>query len=513
MPSSVIANFNNAASGTNLADYVAGTGEVGADFTGSTSFKISSAGRVYNTTGDGVTIYASGIEADPRNFDVEADYIFLGLDKNYMMLMANVSSSTPGTVHYFGGWDNGAQNGTAGWALGVNNAWVGGAPTAFTVVTNQVYRVRLSVRFETETSTRLQLYVDGVLQKETVTTTVLTSGLSGIINLGLNSADDRGWHIDNFEAKPVSSGALTAPTISLTAKTDTTASLTAPEATGGTSPYSYQWYRSTASGTLGSAITGATTRTLNDTGLSPSTSYYYTLRVTDSAATPATADSNQLLVTTNAPAAYKIVCEGDSLTTENYAGAGNGWPKFLQDRLGTALASVAAYAANGNQISDMTTQAPTEIDPLIDTTKGNILIVWGGTNDLGANGVTPDNTYARLVDYCRARRAAGWAGHNKVLVCTLTSASYGTGFDGLRNQFNAKVRDNWRYFCDGLIDIARDVRIGEDGSYANSTYFTGDLIHLNSGGNAIVADYAAAIISQLIVGGTPQRNGVFSLRL
>jgi hypothetical protein len=78
-------------------------------------------------------------------------------------------------------------------------------------------------------------------------------------------------------------GALTAGVASLSAVTDTTASLSATAATGGTGPYTYQWGRSLTNSAF-VAITGATSLTLNDTGLIPNTTYYYQLIATDSAA-------------------------------------------------------------------------------------------------------------------------------------------------------------------------------------------------------------------------------------
>lgn len=74
-------------------------------------------------------------------------------------------------------------------------------------------------------------------------------------------------------------------TISLLSQTSTTASLSSTAATGGVSPYTYQWYRSTTSDFTpgpGNILNGQTSLTLSDTGLTPSSTYYYKLRTTDS---------------------------------------------------------------------------------------------------------------------------------------------------------------------------------------------------------------------------------------
>lgn len=98
--------------------------------------------------------------------------------------------------------------------------------------------------------------------------------------------------------------ALTAGTLSRVSVTDTTASVLATAPTGGTTPYLYQWYKSTVTGftpSTANAISGATALALTDTGLIPGTQYYYKQVQTDSNATPLTATPTQLSVPTSQP--------------------------------------------------------------------------------------------------------------------------------------------------------------------------------------------------------------------
>lgn len=79
------------------------------------------------------------------------------------------------------------------------------------------------------------------------------------------------------------------------------ASLLSAGASGGTGPYTYQWYRSTTTGFTpgaGNLISGATALTLDDTGLDAGTTYFYKVKATDSGAVADT--SGQLTVTTAA---------------------------------------------------------------------------------------------------------------------------------------------------------------------------------------------------------------------
>lgn len=93
--------------------------------------------------------------------------------------------------------------------------------------------------------------------------------------------------------------ALAAGALSKVQVGQTTANLSSAVATGGTGPYTYQWYRSTTNGFTpgaGNILSGQTALTLNDSGLLGNTTYYYDVVATDSLA--ATAQSSQLTVLT-----------------------------------------------------------------------------------------------------------------------------------------------------------------------------------------------------------------------
>lgn len=78
--------------------------------------------------------------------------------------------------------------------------------------------------------------------------------------------------------------ATTAGALSKVSVGQTTASLSSAVATGGTGPYTYQWYRGSTSGFSpggGNIIAGATSLTLIDSGLTPATQYYYKVIATD----------------------------------------------------------------------------------------------------------------------------------------------------------------------------------------------------------------------------------------
>jgi lysophospholipase L1-like esterase len=132
-----------------------------------------------------------------------------------------------------------------------------------------------------------------------------------------------GVHPDRTGAATISDALadLIAPAASITPGTitevgtsTTSSSLSVTAGSGGTSPYTNQWHRSTTTGFTpgsGTAISGATSLTLNDTGLTPNTTYYYKVVQTDAASLSGT--------TTQEP-----------VTTPNYvSNAGQGRSRLL----------------------------------------------------------------------------------------------------------------------------------------------------------------------------------------
>lgn len=94
---------------------------------------------------------------------------------------------------------------------------------------------------------------------------------------------------------------VTAGALSKTLIGSSTASLSSAAATGGTGPYTYQWYRGATTGftaAASTAVAGATSLTLVDTGLTPSTTYFYKVIALDTGAGSATSTSASLEVDT-----------------------------------------------------------------------------------------------------------------------------------------------------------------------------------------------------------------------
>jgi hypothetical protein len=94
--------------------------------------------------------------------------------------------------------------------------------------------------------------------------------------------------------------AVTASAVTKVSSTFRSCVLSTSVATGGTGPYTYQWYKSTVSGftpAAGNLVAGATSASNTTfTGLLPSTTYYFKVVATDTGAGNATSTSAELSV-------------------------------------------------------------------------------------------------------------------------------------------------------------------------------------------------------------------------
>ena len=158
---------------------------------------------------------------------------------------------------------------------------------------------------------------------------------------------------NSINSEVVVNSALGIPTISPTSATyDTgqTITLTA-SISGGTTPYSYQWYNDT-SGTA-TAISGATSSTLTETAGSTAQTVKYYVKVTDSATTPESTTSaiesyiiNTALSSGSPTPSSKILDSGQSITlTANPSGGTT--PYSYQWYSGTSSACSSNSAISG----------------------------------------------------------------------------------------------------------------------------------------------------------------------
>lgn len=190
--------------------------------------------------------------------------------------------------------------------------------TGITYVVGNTYEVDVSATGDGATSTTLTAVVRNITAATTSQTFTpaadarATLANGGAVGLAVNNNAAAFTLFTSYIGMLV--GPLTASGIRITTSA-ATITLNAQTAQGGTSPYSYQWYRSTAADVqtiAGNLVASATSITLVDTTASPGTRYSYALTATDSAATPATVKT---LVWSAAPSTVtNWLAIGDSIT-------------------------------------------------------------------------------------------------------------------------------------------------------------------------------------------------------
>ncbi len=193
-----------------------------------------------------------------------------------------------------------------------------------------------------------------------------------------------------------------------------------------------------------------------------------------------------------------VVFDGDSLTrgyglnitTDSY-------PYQLRSSLSGYTYDVEG--ANGESLSTMLANAPTNIDPLYNSRRTkNIVVIWGGINDFIWDSKTAAQVYADTVSYGQARRAAGW---KVVVVTTLPTgnASAPADYETKRTTLNANILANWNTFADAIADPGADATIGQTSSPNNTSYYQSDKTHLTAVGATIVANLVKAAIQSPII--------------
>jgi hypothetical protein len=157
--------------------------------------------------------------------------------------------------------------------------------------------------------------------------------------------------------------------------------------------------------------------------------------------------------------------------------------------------TVSNIGVNGRRLLEMSRLAYANLNPLYANESGlNVAVVWGGANDIAADGATPATVYSYLRAFASRLRALGW----RVIVCTLISRHT---TDASNAAFNGFVRANWPLFADALADLGANASIGAGtGNYANTTYFQADQEHLKDAGLEIVADLVEAQLVTLAQG-------------
>lgn len=168
------------------------------------------------------------------------------------------------------------------------------------------------------------------------------------------------------------------------------------------------------------------------------------------------------------------------------------------------------FGSAGASWNAINSQMTGQVDPLIDASRDqNIIVAWGGTNDIYTLGTDPTTLYnAQKANLQTQKDISG------VKVVVLSMLPRGTSapdeadritFNGLlQADFNVATSDPnvWLpapgvTYADVLVDVGRDPLIGLPGSQNNLSFYLNDKIHLRDHGYRFVANHVINAIASI----------------
>ena len=192
-----------------------------------------------------------------------------------------------------------------------------------------------------------------------------------------------------------------------------------------------------------------------------------------------------------------LVVQGDSISVGQFTN-----PTWVQSLALTGSLWSVADVAIGSECLDavysnvlsMITIAPTSVDALYSAlAHENIVVIWGGTNDIALKGSTAASVYASLQTYCASRRAAGF----KVITIPMLSR---TAVDATVQTFNGLLAGN-SSFVDAVVSLP--ATLTGSGAYSNTTYFVDGIHPTQLSATTFIAPAVSAAINSLYTAPPP----------
>lgn len=149
--------------------------------------------------------------------------------------------------------------------------------------------------------------------------------------------------------------------------------------------------------------------------------------------------------------------------------------------------SISNMGIFGETMATMLADFSTQVTPNLKAGQPNVIVVWGGTNDIAA-GATASSVYANIVSYCANVHSAG-------ALCIVPTMLSRNGFDTQKNSLNALILANTAG-ADGIANFT-GTPLGIDGGYTNTTWFQADGIHPTQ---AAITTYEAPVITSTVNG-------------
>ena len=198
-----------------------------------------------------------------------------------------------------------------------------------------------------------------------------------------------------------------------------------------------------------------------------------------------------------------IVFDGDSLTKgEVNAGIDQYYPNEVLDLIGGIFSNVsfASFGVDGQSTLEMISDASTQIDPLVDSDKINVIVAWEDVNAILNDGTTAQENFDDMETYFSGRKTAGY---DVGIILT----GYYPRIPLNQPQWPARISIQKDYFdlvknssgqsWDTHIDLRDAPTIGgTEGQAVDGVYFF-DSVHLNAIGYDIVANEVFEVLNNI----------------
>jgi len=181
---------------------------------------------------------------------------------------------------------------------------------------------------------------------------------------------------------------------------------------------------------------------------------------------------------------------GDSRTVGYGAGNGQAYSLNYLNRLMSLVGSgnYRNFGVAGDKVSDMSARANSTIIPLYNSNKDkNIIIVWGGTNDLATTSTSGTDLAIAYGNVCQNLRNAGF----QVIWGTEIDrgeAGLRSDFQTRRADFNSWILTNGLSRADRICNFANQPLLHNIGASANTGVFDPDRIHMIPFGCILIAN-------------------------
>ena len=194
-----------------------------------------------------------------------------------------------------------------------------------------------------------------------------------------------------------------------------------------------------------------------------------------------------------------IVFDGDSLTKGSGATNTQNYPIYIKNKLQILCNTLTfnSFGVSGQSTIDMLADASTQIDPLVDNAKTNIIVAWDDVNAILNDGRTAQQNFDDFETYFSERKTAGFnigiliLGYYPRLKLddTYNQPTWNDTLFDIQEAYRELERNAVNPSWDVLVDLTIHPQLGGDrGQYLNTTLFN-DSVHLTSSGYDAVGEW------------------------